>query len=241
MICFGDVACQIVGKPVQQLLRTVTSATPLPAEIARVVSWRFTFVVTLTQQSFYRQERTFQVTSVVMAHGEHEPVPPPAHHEAVLPVATVPAGANGHGVLSEGGAGDPVHSTVPVDPPAPVADEVVLTPMSAAKDGHSTPVSANVSSLFTVIVLACLNCRRSYFVDFVLQATPSVVAEMSGEHIQTKYADPLCIFIVVYVSFSSVVYDSWVMLYRDALGSDQRNSARRALTFDDTEDKVCTA
>jgi len=49
MICFGDVARHIVGKPVQQVLRMATSANQLPADIAKIVSRRFTFVVTLTQ------------------------------------------------------------------------------------------------------------------------------------------------------------------------------------------------
>ncbi|XP_066351389.1 uncharacterized protein [Miscanthus floridulus] len=43
MICFGDVARHIVGKPVQQVLRMATPANQLPADIAKIVSRRFTF------------------------------------------------------------------------------------------------------------------------------------------------------------------------------------------------------
>ena len=40
MICLGDVARQIIGKPVQQLLRTTTTASPLPADVTKIVSIR---------------------------------------------------------------------------------------------------------------------------------------------------------------------------------------------------------
>lgn len=38
MICFGDVARHIIGKPVQQVLRMATSANQLPLDIAKIVS-----------------------------------------------------------------------------------------------------------------------------------------------------------------------------------------------------------
>jgi len=40
--------------------------------VARVVSLRFTFAVALTQQSYYRHQKTYQVVSVVTAYG-HQP------------------------------------------------------------------------------------------------------------------------------------------------------------------------
>lgn len=64
MICFGDVARRIIGKPVQQLLRS--------PEIARIASLRFTFAVALTQQSYYRQQKTYQVVSMITAYGRHQ-------------------------------------------------------------------------------------------------------------------------------------------------------------------------
>jgi len=53
MICFGDVARRIIGKPVQQLLRSAAGPNTYPPEVARIVSLRFTFAVALTQQSSY--------------------------------------------------------------------------------------------------------------------------------------------------------------------------------------------
>ncbi|XP_066316178.1 uncharacterized protein [Miscanthus floridulus] len=54
MVCFGDIARRMIGKPVQQLLRTSTSANAYPPDITKLVSLRFTFVVTMTRQSYYR-------------------------------------------------------------------------------------------------------------------------------------------------------------------------------------------
>lgn len=76
MICFGDVARRIVGKPVQQVLRTSTSSNAYPPDIARLASLRFTFVVTMTQQSYYKAQKTYNVTSVVTSYGQQVAAPP---------------------------------------------------------------------------------------------------------------------------------------------------------------------
>lgn len=76
LICFGDVARRIVGKPVQQVLRTSTSSNAYPPDIARLASLRFTFVVTMTQQSYYKAQKTYNVTSVVTSYGQQVAAPP---------------------------------------------------------------------------------------------------------------------------------------------------------------------
>jgi replication factor A1 len=95
-----------VGKPVQQLLRATTAASQLPAEIARIVSWRFTFAVTLTQQSYYRENKTYQVNSVVTAHGQHEPAAPTPQPAAPGSPTTPIASGAGDGSLSVRAATD---------------------------------------------------------------------------------------------------------------------------------------
>jgi hypothetical protein len=141
MICFGDVARQIIGKPVQQLLRIVTTGGPLPVDIAKIISRRFTFAVTLTQQSYYRQDRTYQVTSVVTAHGQHEPAPPVAQHGPPPSVdqrsATAPTTSN------------IVHNTLTVVP----ADEVVLPSLSGTGGENSLALLASVSYLLPLALL----------------------------------------------------------------------------------------
>lgn len=139
MICFGDVARQIIGKPVQQLLRTVTTGGPLPVDIAKIISRRFTFAVTLTQQSYYRQDRTYQVTSVVTAHGQHEPAPPVAQHGPPPSVdqrsATAPTTSN------------IVHNTLTVVP----ADEVVLPSLSGTGGKNSLALLASTPPLNVLV------------------------------------------------------------------------------------------
>lgn len=75
MICFGDVARRIIGKPVQQLLKTTGGPNTYPVDITSLVSLRFTFAVTLTQQSFYRHQKTYQVASMVTTYGHYNAVP----------------------------------------------------------------------------------------------------------------------------------------------------------------------
>jgi len=81
MICFGDVARRIIGKSVQQLLKTATSGTTYPPEVARIVSLRFTFAVALTQQSYYRRQKTYQVVSVVTAYGRQPAAAAPVKNQ----------------------------------------------------------------------------------------------------------------------------------------------------------------
>lgn len=49
MICVVDIARRIIGKPVQQVLRTVTAQNAYPPDITKIVSLRFTFAVTLVK------------------------------------------------------------------------------------------------------------------------------------------------------------------------------------------------
>jgi hypothetical protein len=60
---------------VQQILRSATSPTRYPPEITRIISLRFTFAVALSQQSYYRQQKTYQVISVVTAFGNQPATP----------------------------------------------------------------------------------------------------------------------------------------------------------------------
>ena len=74
MICFGDIARRMIGKPVQQVLRTATSPNTYPSDISKLVSLRFTFQVSLTQQSYYRQQKTYPVVSVVTSYGQQNAI-----------------------------------------------------------------------------------------------------------------------------------------------------------------------
>ncbi|CAO2189268.1 unnamed protein product [Urochloa humidicola] len=75
MICFGQVAQRIIGKPVEQVLRTVRRDEDFPPDIAGVVSQKYTFVLTITNQSFYTRNRSFMVNSIIASYGRQRAIP----------------------------------------------------------------------------------------------------------------------------------------------------------------------
>ncbi|XP_062182255.1 uncharacterized protein LOC133886584 isoform X3 [Phragmites australis] len=75
MIAFREVARRIVGKPVQQVLRFARSANDTPPDIAAIVSLKFTFAITLTDQSYYSPHRTYQIISIITSYGRQQTLP----------------------------------------------------------------------------------------------------------------------------------------------------------------------
>ncbi|CAD6243026.1 unnamed protein product [Miscanthus lutarioriparius] len=71
----SNIARRIIGKPVQQVLRTVTAQNAYPPDITKIVSLRFTFAVTLTQQRYYCHQKTYQVASVITSYGQRNAAP----------------------------------------------------------------------------------------------------------------------------------------------------------------------
>ncbi|XP_062220897.1 uncharacterized protein LOC133920180 isoform X2 [Phragmites australis] len=69
MVAFGEVGRRIVGKPVQQVLRATRFANDTPLDIAAIVSLKFSFAITLTNQSYYSPQKTYQVNSIIAAYG----------------------------------------------------------------------------------------------------------------------------------------------------------------------------
>ncbi|XP_066314007.1 replication protein A 70 kDa DNA-binding subunit B-like [Miscanthus floridulus] len=125
MVCFGDVARRIIGKPVQQILRTATNANTYPPDVTKMVSLRFTFQVSLTQQSYYRQQKTYQVVSVVTSHGQPNAIP--------------------HAPVNEDGA----HPSTPESDHSLTAatddGSELVTPNSVTDGGVPSPVATNRS------------------------------------------------------------------------------------------------
>ena len=81
MIAFGEVGRRIVGKPVQQVLRTSRSANDTPPDVAAIVSLKFTLAVTLTEQSYYNPQKSYQVNSVITAYGRQHALPDTRHDQ----------------------------------------------------------------------------------------------------------------------------------------------------------------
>jgi hypothetical protein len=154
MICFGDVARRIIGKPVQQIIRTATNANTYPPDVTKIVSLRFTFQVSLTQQSYYRQQKTYQVVSVVTSHGQPNAIP--------------------HAPVNEGAAhpSTPMsdHSlTVTTDDGSELAQ-----PNSVTDDGVPSLVAANVSCLHCFYALE--SCWYLMWLDLPSIADPTSIS-----------------------------------------------------------------
>ncbi|CAN6324103.1 unnamed protein product [Urochloa humidicola] len=75
MICFGQIAQRIIGKPVEQVMRTVRRDEDFPPDIAAIVSQKYTFAVTMTNQSFYTINKSFMVSSIIASYGRQRAIP----------------------------------------------------------------------------------------------------------------------------------------------------------------------
>ncbi|KAJ1289374.1 hypothetical protein BS78_02G159100 [Paspalum vaginatum] len=123
MICFGDAGRRVVGKPVQQILRTRAS-DELPPDITGVVSLKFTFDIALTLQSYYRSDKQYQVNSVVTAHGR----------QCTVPVAL---GIGGAPSLNSGVAAIAGDETLAVPAVQPRDQAVAVSPVTLTDDPPS--------------------------------------------------------------------------------------------------------
>ena len=55
MFCFDNIARYIVGKSCEVILRSTNAATPIPPDLAQIVSLKFTFRVIPDDSSFDNQ------------------------------------------------------------------------------------------------------------------------------------------------------------------------------------------
>ncbi|PWZ14793.1 Replication protein A DNA-binding subunit B [Zea mays] len=78
MFCFDTVARHIVGKSCEIVLRSVTEQSPIPPDLAQIISLKFTFRVTIDNQSLFQQTsrpNVFRINSIVAAHGRQRSLP----------------------------------------------------------------------------------------------------------------------------------------------------------------------
>ena len=147
MVCFGDVARRIIG--------TATNANTYPPDVTKMVSLRFTFQVSLIQQSYYRQQKTYQVVSVVTSHvGQPNAIP--------------------HAPVNEDGA----HPSTPESDHSLTAatddGSELVTPNSVTDGGVPSPVATNVSSLHRFYALE--SCRCLMQLDLPSVADPTSIS-----------------------------------------------------------------
>jgi hypothetical protein len=78
MFCFNNVARQIVGKSCEIVLRGVSDHSPIPPDLAQIISLKFTFRITVDDQSFFQKNNhpnVLRINSIVTAHGRQQSLP----------------------------------------------------------------------------------------------------------------------------------------------------------------------
>ncbi|CAO2038100.1 unnamed protein product [Urochloa humidicola] len=122
MICFGQIAQRIIGKPVDQVLRTVRRDEEFPLDVAGIVAQKHTFTVTVANQSFYTRNMLFMINSIVASYGRQRAIPHLAASSSARQLT--------HSTVSAmtGSSTNSANSTMPYTPPA-------------ALEHHATPHS----------------------------------------------------------------------------------------------------
>ncbi|CAN6242252.1 unnamed protein product [Urochloa humidicola] len=75
MICFGQLAQCMIGKPVDQVIRTVRHDEESRPYVAGIVSQKYTFSVTVANQSLYTRHISFMVNSIIASYGRQRVIP----------------------------------------------------------------------------------------------------------------------------------------------------------------------
>ncbi|WVZ63152.1 hypothetical protein U9M48_012810 [Paspalum notatum var. saurae] len=77
MVAFGDTGGHIVGKTVQQVMRSTRSSEEVPPDLAAIVSLSFTFALVLTDKSFEAPTKSYKIISILATHGRQAVIPRP--------------------------------------------------------------------------------------------------------------------------------------------------------------------
>jgi hypothetical protein len=75
MFCFDTVAKHIVGKSCDSLVKSTSTSSKIPPDLAAIVSLKFSFVVTTTKRSFDVPEKEFQIESILSTYGRQQSLP----------------------------------------------------------------------------------------------------------------------------------------------------------------------
>jgi hypothetical protein len=57
MFCFDSIVKTIIGKPCSYLLGSTTNTAMIPPEIASIVSLKYRFVVTYSEESYWAEKK----------------------------------------------------------------------------------------------------------------------------------------------------------------------------------------
>lgn len=75
MIAFANIAHRIIGKPVESVMRTSRNRDNIPLDIAAIVSSKFTFSVTMSESSYHKPKKSYQVNSIIHSYGKQHILP----------------------------------------------------------------------------------------------------------------------------------------------------------------------
>ena len=97
MIAFATVAHRIVGKPVEAVMRCYRNRDNIPADIAAIVSSKFTFSVTMAEASYRNPKKSYQVNSLIHSYAKQCALPfhPPNQSQLVTQNANFYAQSSG--------------------------------------------------------------------------------------------------------------------------------------------------
>jgi hypothetical protein len=145
MFCFDNIARQIITKPCEAMLKsmphTTTNEITIPPDLALIVSLKFTFRVTLTDDSYNGKGNTFRIISIVEKHGRQHSLPQPPEN------------------VEEQGSSTPLNTaSITLQEESP----------SAAMERLTTMTSPNVSNLHSNITLRdiCFNISLTFSYTF---------------------------------------------------------------------------
>uniref|UniRef100_K3Y0Z7 Replication factor A C-terminal domain-containing protein n=1 Tax=Setaria italica TaxID=4555 RepID=K3Y0Z7_SETIT len=74
-ICFGQIAQRIIGKSVDLVIRTIRRDEDFPPDIAGIASQKYTFAITMTNQSYYTRNKSYMVNSIIASYGRQRAIP----------------------------------------------------------------------------------------------------------------------------------------------------------------------
>jgi hypothetical protein len=69
MFCFDSIAKQIIGKPCEFLIKTLSVSRSIPPDLSAIIGLMLTFVVNININSYYSRDMILNVNSILQAHG----------------------------------------------------------------------------------------------------------------------------------------------------------------------------
>jgi len=147
MIAFAAVAQNIVGKPVETVMRSSRNRDNIPPDIAAIVSSKFTFSVTMAESSFHKPKKSYQVNSILHSYGKQRVLSFHAPNQAQLlnenaQLPGQPSGSASPSHIPPGSSQNPLHETPTKI--LPLEQMLLQTPMKTTELPKSNQGNDNI-------------------------------------------------------------------------------------------------